>query len=108
MELGADSPLTVAVYTADAGSRSQQALALLANETAPPHEAPVGATGDGDASRPPERRGHVDHPQQRRTQRAPGDRFTGDVYVDGIAHPAASPTVRYPLRCGRRRARQPC
>jgi hypothetical protein len=44
MELSADSGLTISVYTAEAGSRSQQALDLLASWTATPDavEQPLG------------------------------------------------------------------
>jgi transcriptional regulator with XRE-family HTH domain len=53
MELGADDGLTVAIFTAEPGSASQQALDLLASWTATPE-----TTGDADArgERSPERR----------------------------------------------------
>jgi hypothetical protein len=36
MELSADTGLTISVYSADPGSRSQQALDLLSSWSAPP------------------------------------------------------------------------
>jgi transcriptional regulator with XRE-family HTH domain len=44
MELSADSGLTLNVYTAEAGSASQQALDLLASWTATPADAPASST----------------------------------------------------------------
>jgi transcriptional regulator with XRE-family HTH domain len=41
MELPADSGLTISVYSAERGSRSQEALDLLASWTAPPAEQPA-------------------------------------------------------------------
>lgn len=47
MELAADSGLTIAVFTTEAGSRSEQALELLGSWAATPGPAPT-----DDARRP--------------------------------------------------------
>ena len=54
------------VYTAEPGSKSEQALNLLASWTATPHEESADA----------------DHEEQPRHQLGPSDWFTGSVYLD--------------------------
>jgi hypothetical protein len=50
LELSADSGVTIAVYTAEPGSRSQQALDLLASWTATPSEQPAAFERHGASS----------------------------------------------------------
>ena len=52
MELSADAGLTVSVYSAESGSRSQEALDLLASWTATADEQPASAADDVERSRP--------------------------------------------------------
>jgi hypothetical protein len=47
--MSADSGLTISVYTAEPGSRSQEALDLLGSWAATPHEQP---TREADGARP--------------------------------------------------------
>jgi transcriptional regulator with XRE-family HTH domain len=54
LELAADSGLTIAVYTAEPGSRSQQSLDLLASWTATPSGQPVAPDHDTASSPTPE------------------------------------------------------
>jgi hypothetical protein len=46
MQLSADDGVTISVYSAEPGSRSQEALDLLGSWTAAPSEQPSPAVGD--------------------------------------------------------------
>ena len=73
MELVADPGLTLFVYTAEPGSKSEEALNLLASWTATPRRGDRSCRSRGTASTP---------------QPGPRDWFTGAVYVDTVAAPS--------------------
>lgn len=52
LDFSADTGLRLAVFTAEPGSRSEQALNLLASWTATPHQLPAEHMADDNARRP--------------------------------------------------------
>jgi len=83
IDVSADDGLTIAVYSAEPGSRSQEALDLLASRTATPDPEPTPPTCKDSQQI---RRSSID------TTKGPPDWFTGDVYVDAVATPAGTST----------------
>jgi hypothetical protein len=83
MDVSADDGQTISVFSAEPGSRSAQALDLLASWTATPdHASTRRRTGPGMQIT----RSSID------TAKGPADWFTGHAYIDPVAAPAGSST----------------